>query len=106
MGLCDYYYYLFKLWFLELSVVVVGPGALKPSDGNRIKSRRPQLHSRHSGFIYFDLSFFFLSLSIFAPIVVCVIIIIIIIIVQTSILRVTRCACTECRHYALRRKNV
>ena len=59
---------------------MVGPGALKPSDGHRIKSRRPLLHSRHSGFIYLDLSFFFLSLSIFAPIVVCVIIKIIIII--------------------------
>ena len=59
---------------------MVGPGALKPSDGDGIKSRRPLLHSRHSGYIYFDLSFFFLSLLIFAPIVVCVIIIIIIII--------------------------
>ena len=77
---------------------MVGPGALKPSDGDGIKSRRPLLHSRHSRYIYFDLSFFFLFLLIFAPIVVCVIIIIIIIIIIYIYIyiydrRSTLCAC-------------
>ena len=59
MGLCDYYF--FKVWwFLELSVVVVGPGALKPSDRDGIKSRGPPLHSCHSRFIYFELTLLFL----------------------------------------------
>ena len=35
----------------KLGVVVVGPGALKPSDGDGIESRRPLLHSFYSSFL-------------------------------------------------------
>ena len=42
---------------------MVGPGALKPSDGDGIKSRRPLLHSRHSRIMYLDLLLLFLLLS-------------------------------------------
>ena len=49
---------------IKLGVVVVGPGALKPSDGDGIESRRPLLLSL--------LCLLFFHFLIFAPILVCV----------------------------------
>ena len=55
---------------IPFSLFSLGPGALKPTVGDGIESRRPLV----------ILSLFFFSSSPFAPILVCIIIIIIIII--------------------------
>ena len=62
-----------------LSVALVGPGALKPTAGDGIESRRPVLHSLQVFFVdNYSLFLFFSSLHLF---LVCAIIIIIIIII-------------------------
>ena len=68
-----------------LSVALVGPGALKPTAGDGIESRRPVL------VVVFVDNYIYILYFYFAPLLVCAIIIIIIIIISLTLTTVIFC---------------